>query len=80
MTVYDVAIIPFLVGIIELCKHLGLPKKLSPLVSVLLGIIIGIVYVAPENLPEAILVGASLGLGACGLYSGTKNTKEQFTK
>ena len=32
------------------------------------------------DITEGILVGASLGLSAVGLYSGTKNTKEIFTK
>ncbi|MGB4385884.1 MAG: hypothetical protein WBI88_03945 [Caldicoprobacterales bacterium] len=78
MAVYDVLIVPFIVGIVELVKKLGLPSKFCPVVSVVLGVIIGLVYISPNDIAQGILVGASLGLSAVGLYSGTKNTKEIF--
>lgn len=80
MEVYNVAIIPLIVGMVELLKQLGLPSKFAALASTILGVVIGIVYVSPHDIAQAILVGASLGLGACGLYSGTKNTKEIFVR
>lgn len=76
MEVYDVAIIPLIVGVVELLKQLGLPVKFAGVVAAILGVVIGIVYVAPENIGEGILVGLSLGLAAAGLYSATKNTVE----
>jgi len=76
MEVYDVAIIPLIVGIVELCKQIGLPNKFAAVLSAILGVVIGLVYVAPENPPKAILVGLSMGLSASGLYSGVKNTVE----
>lgn len=78
MEVYDVLIVPFIVGIVELVKKLGLPSKFCPVVSVILGVIIGLVYINPNDIAQGVLVGASLGLSAVGLYSGTKNTKEAF--
>jgi hypothetical protein len=80
MEIYDVAIIPLIVGVVELFKTLGLPTKFSALVAAVLGVAIGIVYVAPENIPEGILIGLSLGLAAAGLYSGIKNTVEGVKK
>jgi len=80
MEVYDIAIVPFILGIVELVKKLGLPSKFCPIVGVVLGIVIGIVYISPADITKGILVGASLGLSAVGLYSGTKNTKEIFTE
>jgi L-cystine uptake protein TcyP (sodium:dicarboxylate symporter family) len=76
MEVYDVAIIPIIVGVVELLKQLGLPTKFSALVAAILGIVIGIVYVAPGDILRGVLVGLSLGLAASGLYSGVKNTVE----
>jgi L-cystine uptake protein TcyP (sodium:dicarboxylate symporter family) len=76
MEVYDVAIIPLIVGVVELLKQLGLPTKFSALVAAILGIVIGVVYVAPGDILRGILVGLSLGLAASGLYSGVKNTIE----
>ena len=80
MEVYDIAIVPLIVGLVELVKKLGLPNKFCPIVGVVLGIVIGIVYISPADITKGILVGASLGLSAVGLYSGTKNTKEAFTE
>lgn len=80
MEIYDIAIVPLIVGLVELVKKLGLPSKFCPVVSVILGIIIGLVYISPDDVAKGVLVGASLGLSAVGLYSGTKNTKEIFTE
>ena len=80
MEIYDIAIVPLIVGLVELVKKLGLPSKFCPVVGVVLGVVIGIVYISPTDITKGILVGASLGLSAVGLYSGTKNTKEIFTK
>ena len=74
MEVYQIPIIPLIVGIVELLKGLGLPSKLSALVAALLGIFIGVFYVYPKDIPRAIITGLSFGLSASGLYSGTKNT------
>lgn len=80
MEIYDVMIVPFILGVVELVKKLGLPSKFCPIVGVVLGVVIGIVYISPTDITKGILVGASLGLSAVGLYSGTKNTKEIFTE
>ena len=80
MQVYDVAIIPLIIGVTELVKKLGLPNKFAAILSAVLGVVIGLVYVAPENPLEGVLVGLSMGLAASGLYSGTKNTVEGVKK
>lgn len=80
MEIYDVAIVPLIMGVTELFKIVGLPNKFAALLSAVLGVVIGLVYVAPENPPKAILVGLSMGLAASGLYSGTKNTVEGVKK
>ena len=59
MDIYDVAIIPLIIGVTELVKKLGLPGKFAALLSAVLGVLIGLVYVAPENPSEGILVGLS---------------------
>ena len=76
MEVYDVVLIPLIVGITELCKRAGLPSKFAALLSLILGVVVGVIYVAPGDILKGILLGASIGLGASGLYSGTKNTIE----
>jgi L-cystine uptake protein TcyP (sodium:dicarboxylate symporter family) len=74
--VYDVVIIPLIVGVVELLKQLGLPVKFSALVAAILGIVIGVIYIAPNDILQGILVGLAMGLSASGLYSGVKNTIE----
>ncbi|AEH46803.1 hypothetical protein [Parageobacillus thermoglucosidasius] len=74
--IYDVAIIPLILGIVELFKKGGLPARYSPFVSVIFGLLFGIFYVA-DTMKEGIVVGLMLGLAASGLYSGTKNMVEK---
>ena len=75
--IYDVVIVPFILGLVELFKRAGVNKKVLPFIAVIIGIVIGIVYVAEFNLKQGILIGAMLGLSASGLYSGAKNTVEK---
>lgn len=77
--VYGVALIPLIIGLVELIKWFGLPKKLLPLASLVFGITAGIVYVNPEDIKAGILVGLMMGLSASGLYSGTKHAFEKNT-
>lgn len=74
LQVYDIAIIPLIVGLVALATSLGLPKKFAPVLAVVLGVVVGLVYLAPGNAAEGILVGIATGLSSVGLYSGTKNT------
>ena len=75
--VYGVALIAIIIGLVEVLKRTGLPKKLLPLSSLLFGIAAGVFYVHPSDLKGGIIVGIMMGLSASGLYSGTKNTIER---
>lgn len=77
MEIYDVVLIPLIIGIVELLKFTGLHKKLLPLVSLLLGVLAGVFYVYPDDLKGGILVGLMMGLSASGMYSGGKALIEQ---
>lgn len=74
VSVYGVSIIPIIIGLVQLLKQFGVPKQMLPLASMLIGIILGVVFVAPDNWKKGILVGIWLGLGATGMHSGIKNT------
>lgn len=74
MEIYDIAIVPLIIGLVELLKKIGLPSDFGALVSVLIGILIGIFYVSPGDIRKGIIIGLYLGLTASGLYSGTKST------
>ena len=58
------------IALVELFKKsLGLPV---PLVSVLLGVPVGILYLDVDR-KTGIVYGLIIGLSACGLYSGAKS-------
>lgn len=71
---FGIAIVPLLIGILEVFKKLGLSEKYIPITSLVLGIGIGISLFAGGDIKAGIVQGAFIGLSAVGLYSGTKNT------
>ena len=75
--VYGVALIALIVGLVEVLKRAGLPKKLLPIASLIFGILAGVFYASPTDLKSGILIGLMMGLSASGLYSGTKHTIEK---
>lgn len=75
--VYDVVLIPLILGLVELFKRAGISSKVLPFIALVLGIVVGVVYIAEFDLKQGILIGAMLGLSASGLYSGAKNTIEK---
>lgn len=70
--VYNIAIIPLVLGLVELFKRAGVSAKYSPFVAVILGILAGVFYIS-SDIKEGVIIGLMLGLSASGLYSGTKN-------
>lgn len=75
--VYDIVLVPFILGLVELFKKMGVSKRFLPLIALLIGIAIGVVYIADFDWKQGVLIGGMLGLSASGLYSGTKNTIEK---
>lgn len=75
--IYDVVLIPLIMGIVELFKRAGVSKKFLPFIALFLGNAIGVVYITDFDWKQGILVGTMLGLSASGLYSGTKNALDK---
>lgn len=72
-----VGLTALVIGIAELCKRCGLPSKWIPLLDLALGIIGGIFVFGLEmqyGIFKGVIVGIAIGLSACGLFSGIKNT------
>lgn len=74
--VYDLAILPIIVGLVAVIVPKEHKKAAAAPVAIFLGILAGVVYIAPGDLKQGILIGIALGLGATGGHSGTKNVKE----
>lgn len=71
-----IAIIPLLIGVLEMLKKAGVNDKIVPVISVIAGIGIGIALFAAGDIKTGVVQGIYIGLSAVGLYSGTKNTIE----
>ena len=74
---YDIALIPLIVALVGVATKLGVGPRYQPAVAMLLGLLGGFVYVAPEDPKQAALAGLVMGLSAIGAYSGVKNTIEK---
>ena len=75
-----VAQIAMIIGLAEIVKKFGLDSKFIPVFDLVIGIISGVaIYgIALEyGIMEGIVLGIALGLSACGLFSGIKNTLEK---
>lgn len=78
MQLNESIIVPIIIAIVELFKGLGVPSKFSALIAVLVGIVIGLIYLHPMDIKYGVFDGVIYGLTAAGLYSGTKNAMEQM--
>ncbi len=70
----EVVVVAVIIGLTEVWKRLGLPKKFAPLCAVCLGIIVSLL--STQSLMVEIMRGFAVGLAAVGLYSSCKNVKE----
>jgi len=68
----QLALIPILIGVNQVLKTLGIPKRFIPVVSVLLGIGISLIVPGVVTTFVAVVGGAVIGLSAVGLFSGTR--------
>ncbi len=71
-------IISIIIGVTQVAKTAGLPKKFAPLFSLLIGIILCLFLEPNKDIKQGILNGVISGLTASGLFSGYKSmTKKQ---
>ena len=74
-----VSVVLLIVGLVELVKKLGLKGNVLTLVSVVIGILVGVGFKAYGMFPnmqpwiELVVSGVAFGLAATGLYDLTKN-------
>ena len=81
MQVYDIALIPLIIGLVQVLKYFGFKKKwFLPMASLLFGILAGVIYVYPNDVTSGILIGVMMGLSASGMYSGGKAIFEKEKK
>lgn len=70
--VNDVVLGAVVLGIVEIAKYTGLPKRFAPLASLVVGVA-GVFLALPEStIGLSIVHGLVLGLTASGFYSQAK--------
>ena len=69
----DAIIVPLIIGITQMAKRVGLPKKYAAMFSWGLGLVLAYAYVSPRDMKDIFIIGSALGLSASGLFSGTKS-------
>jgi hypothetical protein len=71
---FGIFVVPAIIGLVEVCKDLGLPTKAAPALSVLFGVLAALAQLFSGQWPwiQAAVCGIALGLSACGLYAGVK--------
>lgn len=77
---YGVGVPALITGLLQVAVTAGLPKKISPLLSVLIGLVLAFVLQGELNVTfgQNVLVGLYWGLVPVGMYSGTKNVLEHY--
>lgn len=77
MELTELTAIPVIVALVEMTKKLAfIPEKFYPLISLALGIIVAFLLPGVWDVKASIIKGVLFGLGASGLYSGTKAVVE----
>lgn len=64
--------IPIIVTLVEIFKKAGLPKKFSPFIALVFGLIVGILLERSGDIKKGILNGIIIGTSSSGLYSSGK--------
>lgn len=72
MQIYDVMLIPLIVGLVEVLKYFGISKRFLPICSLVFGVLLGVFYIYPHDIKGGVLVGLMMGLSASGMYSSGK--------
>ena len=70
------ASISFIIALAEFVKLLGVQTRFIPVFDLLFGLFFGVFIYTREmgiSLAKGIVLGLTLGLSACGLFSGAKN-------
>ena len=79
-----IALVPLIVGLVEMAKRLGLGAAWAAPLAVGLGLLASVGWTvalgsasasSSEALARATLMGIALGLSASGLYSGLKHAR-----
>lgn len=70
--IYGIALLPIIIGLVQIIKAFNIPDKFVPVVSIVIGEIICCFFLIDGSVKQAVLMGLQMGLAAVGLHSGVK--------
>jgi hypothetical protein len=78
---FGIAVIPAIVGLVQVVKDLGVPSNYAPLAAVVFGLLAGFAQFYAGRIPwiTAAVTGIALGLSAVGLYAGAKTIAQNVS-
>lgn len=68
-----IALIPVITVLVNLIKKVGISNRIIPSISIVIGIIFGVIFYGEGDLKKGILAGMVMGMSASGLYSNGKS-------
>ena len=72
LSLYGVMAIPLVTGIVEMLTSMGFSKRFAPLISLIVGVAVGVIGFSDGSTLKGIVVGCAIGLSASGFYSAVK--------
>lgn len=76
--IYDATLIPAMIFILWIIGQAGLQKRFLPLVALVLGVVLGLIFIGAT--PEGAIAGVLLAAAAVGFHSGPKNVIQALKK
>ena len=72
--IFGIALVPLIIGLVQVFKGVGLPDRWAPVASLVFGVLAGVAIGSQTGLAplEGVVTGIAFGLSASGLYSGTR--------
>jgi len=76
-SIAGIGVVALIIGLVKAAREAGLPSKFAPLLSIVIGIIIGVTAAlyASSAVYIGILGGIAAGLMSCGLYDVGKKAE-----
>ena len=78
-TYKGIALIPVITLLVNIIKKAGIPNRFAPLISLMIGLVFGILFLSDGDLKQGILMGIVMGMSASGLYSNGKEITKNIS-
>lgn len=75
LEIYGVMAVPLVAALVQVGTTSGISKKYAPILSLIIGVLIGIIGFSDGNIIKGIIIGTAIGLSASGFYSNLKIKK-----